>query len=51
MEYPKWVYLDGDGIIVDDEKQHDVAKSKGFGDYGTVSKKPAPKKKATKKAK
>lgn len=51
MDYPKWVYLNGDGIIVDDKDQHDEAKKRGFGDYGTVSKVPAEKKAAPKKAK
>ena len=49
-DYPKWVYLNGDGIIVDDAEQHEEAKKRGFGCHGTVTK-AAPKTKAAKKAK
>ena len=43
--YPKWVYNGNDGIIVDDEAQHEVAKENGF-----TAESPAPKKVAKKKA-
>ena len=31
--YPKWVYKDGDGIIVNDSDEHDAAKEKGYGAF------------------
>ena len=51
-EYPKWVYKNGEGIVVQDEAEHEAAKDKGYGEHGTTSvdpeKKAAPKKKAAK---
>ncbi len=35
-EYPKWVYKGKDGIIVQDEDEHDAAKAKGYGSHGSA---------------